>query len=247
MSVFYTLKRENNSDIDNFKIQVYNPGRLCINVSSGCAYHIGAKLFEEEIKMRKKLVTVLLAMTLTASMLSACGGDSAAEATTETKTAEEAEEPAEETTEEATEENSEESGSFTLLDVSEDMVDIGAYGKSEDGTELVFTMFTGPDGNKYVSLIGFDNNNNDGDVICGEYEATTETDEDGDEWTNFVVSDVYTGEQFHLGVCERPETEEVAFYDREGNVVEAKFLSASETINYMGSAVALLSEDGSSN
>ena len=122
------------------------------------------------------------------------------------------------------------------------MVDVGAYGMSEDGTELVFTMFTGPDGNKYVSLIGFDNNSDDGDVICGQYESTTEKDEDGDEWTNFIVSDVYTGNDFHLGVCERPETEEVAFYDKDGNVVEAKFLSAEETINYMGSAAALLSE-----
>ena len=193
--------------------------------------------------MKKKLVTVLLAMALTASLLSACGDDKAAEPTTDAveEVAEEvAEEPAEEAAE-AAEESSESSDSFSLLDVSEDMVDVGAYGKSEDGTELVFTMFTGPDGNKYVSLIGFDNNSESGDVICGQYEATTEKDEDGDEWTNFIVSDVYTGNQFHLGVCERPETEQVAFYDKDGNVVEAEFLSAADTITYMGSAAALMS------
>ena len=199
--------------------------------------------------MKKKLVTVLLAMALTASMLSACGGDEAAETTTKAATEETAEEPVEEEVEETEEvtrempdESSEESDTFSLLDVSEDMVNVGAYGKSEDGTELVFTMFTGPDGNSYVSLIGFDNNNDSGDVICGQYESTTEKDDDGDEWTNFLVTDVYTGNQFHLGVCERPETEEVAFYDTDGNVVEAQFLSAADTINYMGAAVALLSD-----
>lgn len=191
--------------------------------------------------MKKRLVTVLLAMALTASLLSACGDDKAAETTTETATEEVAEEPATEEAD-AAEESSEESGTFSLLDVSEDMVDVGAYGMDADGAELVFTMFTGPDGNKYVSLIGFDNNSESGDVICGQYEATTEKDEEGDEWTNFIVSDVYTGNQFHLGVCERPETEEVAFYDKDGNVVEAKFLTSAETINYMGAAAALISE-----
>ena len=190
--------------------------------------------------MKKRLVTVLLAMALTASLLSACGDDKAAETTTETATEEVAEEPAEEAADAA--EESSEDGTFSLLDVSEDMVDVGAYGMDADGAELVFTMFTGPDGNKYVSLIGFDNNSESGDVICGQYEATTEKDEEGDEWTNFIVSDVYTGNQFHLGVCERPETEEVAFYDKDGNVVEAKFLTAAETINYMGAAAALISE-----
>ena len=199
--------------------------------------------------MKKKFVTVLLAMALTASMLSGCGGGKAAESAPVTAANETAEEPVEEEVEETEEvtrevpdESSEESDTFSLLDVSEDMIDVGAYGKSEDGTELVFTMFTGPDGNSYVSLIGFDNNNDSGDVICGQYEATTEKDEDGDEWTNFLVTDVYTGNQFHLGVCERPETEEVAFYDTDGNVVEAQFLSAADTINYMGAAVALLSD-----
>ena len=173
--------------------------------------------------MKKRLITLLLAMTLTASMLSACGKDKAAETKTEADSAD----------------------TFSLLDVSEDMVDVGAYGMSAEGTELVFTMFNGPDGNQYVSLIGFDNNTDNGDVICGQYEATTEKDEDGDEWTNFIVSDVYTGNQFHLGVCERPSTDEIVFYDKDGSVVEGKFLTAAETINYMGSAAALLGADGS--
>ena len=36
--------------------------------------------------------------------------------------------------------------------------------------------------------------------------------------------------------------EGILLYDKDGNVVEAKFLSASETINYMGSAAALISQ-----
>lgn len=192
--------------------------------------------------MRKKLVTMLMAMTLAASMLCACGDDKAEDKAADKSTEAAAEEKTEEAADTTADEGSESSdGSFSLLDVDENMVDVGAYGKSDDGTELVFTMFTGPDGNQYVSLIGFDNNSDSGDVICGQYEATTEKDEDGDEWTYFDVTDTYTGSHFNLGVCERPETEEVAFFDKEGNVVEAEFLSAADTINYMGSAAALIS------
>ncbi len=198
--------------------------------------------------MKKKLVTMFLAVTLTVSMLSGCGGGKAEEsapAPVETETEEKAEEPAsEEPAEKATSDENNNSNSsdtsFTLLDVDENMIDVGAYGVSPDGLELVFTMFTGPDSNKYVSLMGFDNNNGGGNVICGQYEASTETDEDGDEWTYFDVSDVYSGNSFQLGVCERPETEEIFFFDENGEVIEGKFLTNAETINYMGSAAGLL-------
>ena len=202
--------------------------------------------------MKKKLLTILLALTLSTAMLCACGGGDTADSSAETKAAaaeEKAEPEAEEkeAAESEEKEAAEDSGSssssdtFSLLDVDESMVDVGAYGKDSEGTELVFTMFTGPDGNKYVSLFGFDNNSESGDVICGQYEASTEVDEDGDEWTYFDVTDVYTGNHFNLGVCERPETEEVVFFDKDGNVIEGQFLSASDTINYMGSAAALIS------
>ncbi len=200
--------------------------------------------------MKRRLLTILLSLSLSAALLSACGGSDTAEAPAETKTEEAKdtedvaeEEPAEEEeeVEEEAEDSSASDGEFTLLDVDEDMVDVGAYGTDSDGTELVFTMFTGPDGNKYVSLFEFDNNEESGDVICGQYEATTETDEDGDEWTYFDVTDVYTGDHFHLGVGERPETEEVVFFNKDGDVIEGKFLTASETIDYMASAVNLIS------
>ncbi len=188
--------------------------------------------------MKKKLLTMLLATALSVSMITGCGGEDS-EPKAEAKT----EDVKEESAEAATDDSSASSEGFSLLDVDENMVDVGAYGTDDNGTELVFTMFTGPDSNKYVSLIGFDNNSNSGDVICGQYEYETETDEDGDEWTYFDVTDVYTGSHFNLGVCERPSTQQVAFFDKEGNVVEGKFLTAAETINYMGSATALLSEN----
>lgn len=175
---------------------------------------------------------MVLTVALSALLLSACGEDKKGETTPATDTA----------SEEAPADDSSDDGSFTLLDVDENMIDVGAYGKDEDGTELVFSMFTGPDGNKYVSLFAFDNNSNSGDVICGQYEAETEKDEDGDEWTYFDVEDVYTGNHFKLGVCERPETDEVAFFDEDGNVVQGEFLSAADTISYMGSAVSLIEQ-----
>ena len=209
--------------------------------------------------MKKRLLTLLLGLSMTGLLFTGCGGGKTAEAPAAQEETAKEEAPAEEEAaeeeapaeeeaaeeeapaeEEAAEEGSSD-GSFSLLDVDESMVDVGAYGTGEDGTELVFTMFTGPDGNKYVSLFGFDNNGGSGDVICGQYEASSEVDEDGDEWTYFDVTDVYTSQHFNLGVCERPETQEVVFFDSDQNIIKGKFLTASETIDYMGSAAALIS------
>ena len=173
---------------------------------------ISGFLFKEGKFMKKKLITVLLATALTAALFG-CGGSKAeesapaaapAETTAEEAPAEEEEAPAEEeeapAEEEAAPAEEEEAdegssdGTFSLLDVDESMIDIGVYGNDSNGGELVFTMFTGPDNNKYVSLMGFNNDSQSGDVICGQYEATTETDEDGLDWTYFNVTDVYTSE-----------------------------------------------------
>ncbi len=218
--------------------------------------------------MKKKLLAMLMSATLASAMIAGCGGsgsDTATEAESSTSTEESSEEASTEeaSTEEAsteeteTEETADEevsegntvgaaaenaaAGSFSLLDVSEDMIDVGAYGTDDNGAEIVFTMFTGPDGESYVSL--FDFADGAGDVICGTYEAESEVDEDGDEWTYFSVSDAYTGNTYQLGVCERPSTEEVAFFNEDGDVIEGQFLTASETIDYMGSAAALLMDD----
>ncbi len=223
--------------------------------------------------MKRKLMTLLLAGTLSVSMLAGCGGGSkkedtaAAETKTETadsgasetkeeapaeeaapeeETATETEGAADEGTEEAATEDTAstggESGTFSLLDVSEDMIEVGVYGNSGDGLELVFSLFTGPDGNKYASLFGFNNNGGGGDVICGQYEASSEVDEQGDNWTYFDVTDVYTGKSVKLGIAERPSTNEVLFFDEDGAVVKGEYLSNADTINYMASAVNLLSQ-----
>ena len=190
--------------------------------------------------MKKNLLMALMASVLAASLLCGCGDkkEEAAEAP-ETKTEEVTEIVATDGNEEAAEETDE---GFSLLDVDESMVDVGAYAMGEDKTEIVFTMFTGPDQNKYVSLFTFDNNTDNGDVICGQYEAKTEVDEDGDEWTYFDVDDAYTGKHFNLGVCERPSTDQICFFDEDGNVVEGEFLTAADTIKYMGSAAGLISQ-----
>ncbi len=208
--------------------------------------------------MKKKLLTVLLATALTAALFG-CGGSKAeksapaaapaeteaeeAPAEEEEAPAEEEEAPAEEEEAPAEEETADEGssdGSFSLLDVDESMIDVGVYGNDSNGGELVFSMFTGPDNNKYVALMGFNNDSNSGDVICGQYEATTETDEDGLDWTYFDVTDVYTGDNYQLGVGENAETNQIVFFDASGAVVEGKYLDSAETINYMGSAAALL-------
>ncbi len=199
--------------------------------------------------MKKRLLTILLAGVLTMSMITACGGSKGADKKADTAAAEEKADEKEEAEEvEVEEEEVEEDaeaessdGTFTLLDVDESMIDVGVYGTDSDGTELVFTMFTAPNGQDFVSLFEFDNGSESGDVICGTYEAETETDEEGDNWTYFNVTDVYTGNSYKLGIGERPDTDEVVFFNESGDVIEGKYLSSSETIDYMASAVNLLS------
>ncbi|MCR5025222.1 MAG: hypothetical protein K6A90_12945 [Lachnospiraceae bacterium] len=209
--------------------------------------------------MKKKLLTVLLAGVLTMSMITACGGSKAADSSADAaKTEEKAEDTEEEEVEEeadaeeadAEEEDVEEAdveeadsedagdGSFSLMDVTEDMIQTGVYGMSEDGEELVFTLFNGPDGTAYAALIGVDNNDtSNSDLICGEYETESFTDDDGIDWTQLTVTDVYTGGTYNLGFAEKDG--EVLFFNAAGDVVEGKYLDASETINYFGSAIAV--------
>lgn len=129
-------------------------------------------------------------------------------------------------------------GDFTLLDVSTEMIEAGVYAISEDGTELVFSMFTEPSGTPMASLFVFPANG-EGDVICGTYTAESETDEDGITWTLLTVSDVYTGEEFDIGFGELGD--QIYILDSE-TAYEGKYLTADETIIYMGTAAALLEE-----
>ncbi len=213
--------------------------------------------------MKKKLVSIMLAAFLTASLTTACGGkeeaktetaapaaETKAETTPEAKPEAEKEKPAAETKTETpaeaeTENDTESAGNgaaedFTLLDVSTDMIEAGVYAVSEDGTELVFSMFTEPSGTPMASLFIF-SAAGEGDVICGAYTAESETDEDGIAWTLLTVTDAYTDGEFEIGFGESDE--EVYIFDTEGTPYEGQYLSADETIDYMGTAAALM-EDG---
>lgn len=199
----------------------------------------------------KKNITMILAMCLMAAAMTACGGstdtaettaapaaDTAAAADAEAETeAEEDDADAEADTEEESAE--EESGEFTLLDVTSDMISAGVYAVDENQNELVFTMFTEPSGTDMASLFVYAPDGT-GDVICGEYTAETETDEDNITWTSLDVTDVYTGNVFSIGFAES-EDGQVYIIDTAGTVYEGQYLSADDTVVYMGTAVALLS------
>lgn len=199
----------------------------------------------------KKNITMILAMCLMAAAMTACGGstdtaettaapaaDTAAAADAEAETEAEADDAdAEADTEEESAE--EESGEFTLLDVTADMISAGVYAVDENQNELVFTMFTEPSGTAMASLFVYAPDGS-GDVICGEYTADVQTDEDNTTWTALDVTDVYTGNVFSIGFAES-EDGQVYIIDTTGAVYEGQYLSADDTVVYMGTAVALLS------
>lgn len=203
----------------------------------------------------RKNITMILAMCLMAAAMTACGGNSdtaettaapaadttaaAAETEAETEAAAEDTEAAADDAETEDESADEESGDFTLLDVTADMIDAGVYAVDENQNELVFTMFTEPSGTPMASLFIYAPDGT-GDVICGEYTADVETDEDNITWTSLDVSDVYTGNEFTIGFAES-EDDQVYIIDTTGTVYEGQYLSADDTVVYMGTAVALLS------
>lgn len=202
----------------------------------------------------RKNITMILAMCLMAAAMTACGGNSdtaettpapaadttaAAETEAETEAAAEDTEAADEDAEAEDESADEESGDFTLLDVTADMIDAGVYAVDENQNELVFTMFTEPSGTPMASLFVYAPDGT-GDVICGEYTADVETDEDNITWTSLDLTDVYTGNEFTIGFAES-EDDQVYIIDTTGTVYEGQYLSADDTVVYMGTAVALLS------
>lgn len=200
--------------------------------------------------MKKRLVSIVLSALMVASLTTACGGNAETAApapAAETETAAEepaAEEPAEEAETETEAESVDvaaddgASEEFTLLDVSTDMIEAGVYAVSEDGTELVFSLFTEPSGTPMASLFVFPEEG-EGDVICGAYSAENETDEDGISWTLLTVTDAYTDGEFEIGFGES-DAGEVYIFDTQGTPYEGEYLSADDTITYMGTAAALM-------
>ena len=207
--------------------------------------------------MKKKFVSIVLTALMVASLTTACGGKSdtqtaapaadtktettASTTTTTTDTATPAAdtktEPASESQAAPADDSADASEDFTLLDVSTDMIDTGVYAVSENGTELVFSMFTEPSGTQMASLFVFPTDG-EGDVICGTFAAESETDEDGIAWTALTVTDAYTGGEFVIGFGELGD--QVYILDQQGNAYEGQYLTADDAIEYMGAAAALL-------
>lgn len=201
----------------------------------------------------KKKITAIFAMCMLAAAMTACGGskapeetaaapaDTTAAAETEAETEAEAEEEPETEAEAEEYEEEEDSASddFTLLDVTTDMIQAGVYAVDEEQNELVFSMFTAPSGTEMASLFVYCPDGS-GDVICGPYSAETETDEDGITWTKLSVSDVYTENSYNIGFAES-EDDQIYIFNPAGTVYEGQYLSADETVVYMGTAVGLMS------
>lgn len=201
--------------------------------------------------MKKKFVAGVLAVLMAASLTAGCGSkpentaDPAPSADKKTETEKKTEIKAETETKAETESETDvdESASedFTLLDVSTDMIQAGVYAQSEEGTELVFSMFNDPSGTPMASLMIVAADGKTGDIICGTYEAESETDEDGIAWTLLTVADVYTDGEFEIGFGES-DAGEVYIFDKDLTPYEGEYLTADETIDYMGVAVALMEQ-----
>lgn len=199
--------------------------------------------------MKKKL-TAILAMCMLAVTMAACGNtdtaddysepDNVAAADVEdADAADDAEAADDAASDDAAEADDSTSGEFTLLDVSSDMISTGVYAVDENQNELVFSMFTAPSGTPMASLFVYCPDGT-GDVICGTYTAETQQDEDGTDWTLLNVSDVYTEQEFQIGFAENADNQ-IYIMNAAGAVYEGQYLSADETVTYMGTAVALLS------
>lgn len=204
--------------------------------------------------MKKKL-TAILAMCMLAVTMAACGNtdtaddysepDNVAAADVEDADAADDAEVADDAAaddaaaDDAAEADDSTSGEFTLLDVSSDMISTGVYAVDENQNELVFSMFTAPSGTPMASLFVYCPDGT-GDVICGTYTAETQQDEDGTDWTLLNVSDVYTEQEFQIGFAENADNQ-IYIMNAAGAIYEGQYLSADETVTYMGTAVALLS------
>lgn len=127
---------------------------------------------------------------------------------------------------------------FPLFDISSKMIEAGIYAVDANNNELVFSLFTAPDGTKIASLFEFEADGKNGDVIFGTYESAPETEEDGITWSLCKVSDVYKNETFDIGFGEADG--EVYISDADGNSYEGEYLTADETIDYMGTALTFL-------
>ena len=126
---------------------------------------------------------------------------------------------------------------FTLGDVSADMVDAALYTKDEDDSEVVLMLFTAPSGTQMCAIANL-NADGTGDVVCGAYEAASQTDENGIDWTMLTFTDEYEGGEVTLGFVE--DDAESYIMTPDGSAYAAERLDNEEAVNYMGTAIGLM-------
>lgn len=128
---------------------------------------------------------------------------------------------------------------FTLLDLTEDMIDAGMY--AEKGTvEIVIALFT-LDTEQYLSVMLFDGSDNSADVLCGVVDATNTKVTNKDTRTVFTdVVDVYTGDTFSLTI---DESSKPYVMDPTGTKYNAENITAEDTIDLMAAILALEGTD----
>jgi hypothetical protein len=202
--------------------------------------------------MKNKLVAILVTGVISCSILVGCGSDSSASSASASSSSYTEDESSYEDVSSDSAASADASvdaastssdSTFSLGDVTADMIQTGLYAKADSGNELVFAMFQGPDENNYVALITVDADGT-GDVLCGQYTATQkESGDDGITWTVLDGTDVYTGRSFSIG-CVEGDDGSAAFYDQNGTTYTAEYLDADQTITYFGTAVGLLAANG---
>ncbi|MDD6451252.1 MAG: hypothetical protein PUF56_04860 [Lachnospiraceae bacterium] len=123
------------------------------------------------------------------------------------------------------------------------MIQTGLYAKDDNGNELVFALFRGPDTKIYAALITVDTDGT-GDVLCGQYTATQkESGDDGITWTVLDGTNAYTGKSFSID-CVEGDDGSAAFYDQNDTTYTTEYRDADQTIIYFGTAVGLLAANG---
>ena len=128
---------------------------------------------------------------------------------------------------------------FTLLDLTDEMIDAGMY--AESGTvEIVIALFT-LEKEQYLSVMLFDGSDNSADVLCGVVDSTNTKVTNKDTHTEFTnVVDVYTGDTFSLTVDEGSKP---YVMDPTGKKYNAENITAEDTIDLMGAILALEGTD----
>lgn len=132
---------------------------------------------------------------------------------------------------------------FSLLDITPEHVSAGVYAEDSNGVEMILTMFHDNAGANYISMMAYGNMDNSSEIICGEYnDQNTKTWDDaatGYTWTSFDIKDVYTGNAYTLTFAEGNDGRVFLVYGN-NDKIEGSYLSNEDTVNYMGSFVALI-------